>query len=83
MLSDAVAAVLEVVLEDVAHGVKLDVVARAGGLADVLGGTAAAASATDQADLDRVAAGGVGVGQHAQANRGGRRGFQEVTTRSG
>ena len=35
VLAEPVAAVIEVVLEDVAHGVELDVVGRAGGLADV------------------------------------------------
>ena len=83
VIADVVAAVLEVVLEDVAHGVNLDVVARARGLADVLGGAGAAAAAADQADLDGVAAGGVGVGHHAQADRGRGRCLQEITARSG
>ncbi len=70
---ESFAAALEAVLEDVAEGVELDVVGGAGGLADVLGGAGAAAAAADQADLDRVAAGGVNGRHEAEAWRPHRR----------
>src|SRR5262249_10215841 len=58
---DALSAILEVILENVAHRVELDVVAGPRDLADVLGCSGAPAAATDQSDLDGVAAGGVGI----------------------
>ena len=51
-------AVVEPVVEDVAHGDELDVLV---GVQGLLGRPGAAAAAADQADLERVAAGGVNV----------------------
>src|SRR5262249_20819869 len=56
IVPDTLAAVLEVVFEDVAHGVERDVGAGARGLADVLGRAGAAPTAADQPDLDCIAA---------------------------
>src|SRR5262249_4084251 len=76
-------AVLEVVFKHVAQRVQLDIVAGPCRPADVLSSPAAPAAATDQADLDRIAAGGVGVGQQAQADRSRGRVPQEIAPRGG
>ena len=78
-----VAAVPEAILEHVGQGVDLDVVGGARRLADVLGRARAAAAAADQADLDRVAARGVGVGQEAKAGRRRGRCLEKITTAGG
>ncbi len=56
VVAHALTAVPQVVLEHVAQGIQLDVVAGAGRRADVVGGAAAPAAAADQADLDHIAA---------------------------
>ena len=85
---EAVVAVVDPVLEDVAEGVDLDVVRRAGGLADVLGRAGAPAAAADDADLDRRRSWPAwAFGQEVQrrgAGGGGRRGrLEEVAARGG
>ena len=71
------------ILEHIGQRVDLDVVSGARRLADVVGRARAAAAAADQADLDRVVALGMGVGQEGKAGRRRGRCLEKITTAGG